>query len=43
MLLPDRVLIVGVNSRIGEALFKSYASEGHPVFGTSRRKSEVKD
>lgn len=43
MLLPDRVLIVGVNSKIGEALFKSYASEGLPVFGTSRRKSEVKD
>lgn len=43
MLLPDRVLIVGVNSRIGEALFKSYASEGLPVFGTSRRKSEVNE
>lgn len=43
MLLPDRVLIVGVNSRIGGALFKSYASDRFPVFGTSRRKSEVGD
>ncbi len=41
--MPDRVLIVGVNSRIGGALFKSYASERLPVFGTSRRKSEVND
>lgn len=43
MLLPDRVLIVGVNSRIGGALFKSYASDKFSVFGTSRRKSEVGD
>lgn len=43
MLTSDGVLIVGVNSKIGEALFKSYATEGFSVLGTSRRKSEVKD
>jgi dTDP-4-dehydrorhamnose reductase len=43
MLSRDRVLIVGVNSKIGGALFKSYAGERLPVFGTSRRKSEIKD
>jgi dTDP-4-dehydrorhamnose reductase len=41
--MPNAVLIVGVDSKIGSALYQSYLRDGYSAFATTRRKSVVND